>query len=116
MLKVVARGSNEAWRVDVGWLVVAVTAVGSGGTAMAEKFEAAVINGGNCSGGPPWRQETGYWCFVLLRGWYWLAAWRTAGAEPSKMRVALVVLLGNVSVRGSLLIQRRGIGSCKRRW
>ena len=94
MLKVAVRGSDEAWHVDVGWLVVAVTVVGPGGTVMAEKFEAAVINGGDCSEGPPWRQETGYWCFMLLRGWCWLAAWRTAGAEPSRTRVALVALLG----------------------
>lgn len=50
-MKVAARGSDEAWRIDVGWLVVVVTVVGPGGTVMVEKFEAAVINGGYCSGG-----------------------------------------------------------------
>ena len=50
-LKVAAVGRDEAWRVTVGWLVVAVTVVGPGGTAIVGKFEAAVINGGDCSGG-----------------------------------------------------------------
>ena len=51
MLKVAARGSDEAWRINLGWLVIAVMVVGSGGTVMVEKFEAAVIKDGDCSGG-----------------------------------------------------------------
>ena len=48
-LKVTAAGSEEARRVNAGWLVVAVTVVGTEGTVKVETLVAAVIDNGGCS-------------------------------------------------------------------